>query len=107
MHTRQEITQFIVQYCDAKDLFMNGMCYWFAVILERRFRNASIFYDPIINHFVAKIGNTYYDASGIAKDANYIEWSEYALGDSIHAERIVRDCILKTGGTFDAGNNKN
>lgn len=102
MYTRQETMQFIEQFCEAKELFLNGMCYWFAVILNRRFRNSLICYDPIINHFVCKVGSAYYDASGVARDANYIEWSEYVWSDSIHAERIIRDCMIKTGGTFNA-----
>ena len=107
MYTKQEITRFIGLFCESKDMFMNGLCYWFAVILERRFTNSSIWYEPIMNHFVTKIGNSYYDASGVAKDANYTKWSEYVWDDPIHAERIIRDCVIQTGGEFNARDYEN
>ena len=90
------IQNFINLFDSSRDLFLNGMCYYFAVILKERF-GGKIYYSLSDNHFVTKIGDGLYDASG---DVTYyypktVAWDEYIEIDPIHADRIIRDCIMK------------
>lgn len=74
-------------------LFMNGNCYYFAVILKDKF-NGEIYYLPIANHFVCKIDNDFYDITGFCSinEKPYL-WDTFEKIESTHKERIVRDCI--------------
>lgn len=94
---RDEVLQFIEQFQEAREVFLRGMCYWFAVILESRFFG-TIYYLPVMNHFVTRIIDRYYDASGDVTDTldeTPYEWDVYRDGDPRHVQRIVKDCILK------------
>lgn len=84
---------FIKNFCDAQETFLNGCCYWFAVIMQTRF-DAEIYYDIVNNHFVSKIRNKFYDVSGEVC-GNYVPWASYQETDPIHFARIERDCIYK------------
>ena len=80
---------------DATEVFTNGCCYWFALILFRRFirDGAEIVYDIIDNHFATKINGRVYDITGDITDKTHlwISWNEYK--DTAHKDRISRDCI--------------
>lgn len=83
---------------EIEDVFSNGYCYWFAMILSSRFGviDSSIYYLPIRNHFITKIGNKFYDITGeIIPDEETYEWTTYKIFDSLDYGRIKRDCILK------------
>lgn len=74
-------------------VFMNGNCYYFAVILRERF-NGDIYYLPILNHFVCKIGDLYYDVTGITTiDELPYKWDSFAEYDDIQHKRIIEDCV--------------
>ena len=83
------------------DLFSNGYCYYFCIILIERFKlnKEAIYYIPIYNHFITKIGKFYYDINGIVLNKNYMKvatkWNKYKREDPLEAERIIRDCIKK------------
>ena len=50
-------------------------------------------YDLAANHFVAEIGGKLYDITGEVTDQyNVVEWDKY--DDSLHKERIIRDCVI-------------
>ena len=52
------INDFKKQYPkELEDVFSNGYCYWFAMILNSRFGviDTEIYYLPIQNHFITKI----------------------------------------------------
>ncbi|MDD3021786.1 MAG: hypothetical protein PHX61_12535 [Alphaproteobacteria bacterium] len=89
------ILDFISKFKSAEDLFMRGMCYWFAIILHNRFSDSEIWYEPVANHFVCKIDGVFYDASGVAKSGKYQLWDEYKQIDELEVGRIIRDCIEK------------
>lgn len=90
-----EVAKFILGFKSAEDLFMNGYCYWFAVILHERF-GGEIYYLPIQNHFVTRIADRYWDASGLARiDENPISWGIYQSADPLNTAHIIRDCIEK------------
>lgn len=78
-----------------EELFSNGYCYWFANILANRF-DGEIYYLPIMNHFITKIANDFYDIKGIA---NYNElkypWVFYQKFEPLESQRIIKNCIEK------------
>lgn len=60
-----EIEQFIeIRFSDTDAHWFDGNCYYFAVILNHRFPELQIYYEPITGHFVAGDGNNFYDAHG-------------------------------------------
>ena len=92
------------RHSGAVEMFTHGMCYWFAHILIERFDNDAdyrykleLFYNPLENHFRAKINDMYYDIEGChGPDANgYIWWMDYRDTDCVHAQRIMHDCMRK------------
>lgn len=98
-----EITDNVAKYNkrlndEVKTYFLNGSCYWYAKMLQERFRpwfNTEIMYNPIQNHFSCKIKDNYYDANGIiAPDLDeWLPWSRYIALEPKGAARIYRDCI--------------
>lgn len=95
LETEEQILRFINGFESVKDFFLNGYCYWFAVILAKRF-NGEIWYYPIENHFITVINNKGYDASGEYEihQPTY-PWGTYYKVDSLDCMRVVRDCINK------------
>lgn len=98
------IINFINQFTDngkrkeVIECFTQGCCYWFAEILSVRFSGSPIMYAPIDCHFGCKIGYKVYDITGdVTTSYKWIDWYEYKYNDPNHADRIVRDCILKEG----------
>ena len=89
----QTVIDFIEGFSEARNLFLNGYCYWFAAILANRFRG-EVWYLPIENHFVCRIDGFYYDITGkVQPDGVIYRWSEYP--DEIEKKRIIRDCVNK------------
>ena len=88
-----EVVEFIQGFSDAKELFLCGYCYWFAVILANRF-HGEIWYMPIENHFICRIDGFYYDVTGRMRPENIVyRWSDYP--DELEKKRIIRDCVNK------------
>lgn len=95
-----EVLDFISRFNEptgaAREMFLNGKCYWFAVILSERFKemHPDIAYNPIDGHFTTRIHGRYYDASGDVtaanKDKSFL-WDK--LNDQDWKSRITRDCI--------------
>lgn len=89
----QKILEFIhrrfPQDCD----WINGNCYFFAIILQSSF-GGKIYYDVINGHFLAKIDEFYYDWTGKSKEFGVlVEWSKFDEYDQLQKERIIKDCI--------------
>lgn len=101
--TKQElILDFIRQFRDlgAENTFSNGMCYYFTIILRRRFgsSNCPIMYDQVANHFATEIEGRIYDITGDITDNpeyHWERWSDVKKQDPALAKIIRRDCILK------------
>ena len=103
--TKQELVlDFIHQYQQfgsaVVDCFSNGMCYYFAEILQSRFGpfKTKIMYDPIQNHFAAQIDGRIYDITGDLTDNDeygWYSWAKYQRLDILERNRIDRYCILK------------
>ena len=81
------------------DTFTKGYCYYFAIILKDRFPQGEIWYLPVVNHFVYKIEDRFYDATGDCTETYALDlvysWSEYQMMDAQHSYRIIMDCIKK------------
>ena len=81
------------------NLFSNGMCWQFSIILRDRFGYYNpIAYDPVANHFALWIDDRIYDITGdITDDPQYkfVFWDTYKFQDTKEMQRIYRDCILK------------
>ena len=74
--------------------WLNGNCYYFAAILQKRFPDSTICYLPIEGHFVTKIDKNYYDWSGKVE----LKEEPQTLGqifqeDELLFSRLIRDCI--------------
>lgn len=90
---------FISKFNKAEPLgeaFVNGKCYWFAKILEERFKyeRPSIMYNPISGHFTTRIKGRFYDINGdvtAENERNSFMWDK--LDDPEWKSRIERDCI--------------
>lgn len=85
--------------------FSKGCCFWFAFILETRFKNfdqenkfsCRIMYNQVIGHFACEIGGDLYDITGKIEYTNdWIPWVDWFLTEPSYREIVVRDCILKT-----------
>ena len=96
MRKEKTIVSFIKKFSDGQEMFLYGMCYWFAHILATRF-DGVIYYEPVDNHFTTKIENELWDASGkvTLEYPDSVPWDEYKLEDALHTARIIRDCINK------------
>ena len=78
-----------------KNVFYNGYCYWFALILAERFKG-EIWFNPTIVHFATKINNTLYDINGIVETNNdWISWEEFQWTRQEAVKSIVDSCIKK------------
>lgn len=76
--------------------WINGNCYYFALILKDRFPGGDIYYDTIYGHFVYKYGTKYYDWSGVyhpRKEDDLIPWKSFKEYDSTRYNRIVENCL--------------
>jgi len=95
---KETVLGFIKHFKGSWDVFLYGMCYWFAFILQERF-GGTMMYEPIENHFVQEIGGRLYDASGDVTEKYTSEylmpWSDVEQYDHLLYKRIVRDCIRK------------
>lgn len=94
--TREEIESFIYQFRYAKETFLNGCCFWFAYILNARFPNSRIMYDPVYNHFVTEINGYFWDVTGDTNQtyACYV-WDDYMEFEPYDAQRVIDQCIMK------------
>ena len=85
------IEKFISRFSDCN--WLNGNCYYFAVILKDRF-NGEIIYDPIQGHFLMKLIDKCYDFSGCHElPKTFYYWDELEEKDEMHYLRIKRDCV--------------
>ena len=98
--------------------WLNGNCYYFALILKDRFstKDPIIYYDVIHGHFLTQINNKLYDARGIAYklsnkeldnishtklwapieldfDIVLVNWLYFDKYDSKQYSRICEDCL--------------
>lgn len=99
MTDREEILYFIGHFQKAAEIFTGGCCYWFAYILKGRFPDAEFVYLPVTGHFVSRIDNRLYDATGDVTEAfadePRIPWDEMDQFDSNVRKSVERDVVFK------------
>ena len=88
----QNVINFIDKFRSSRDLFMHGMCYWFAHILSTRF-NGEICIHEVDCHFCARIKGVCYDATGCIDGNGFINWGCYQILEPYRSERLIRDCV--------------
>lgn len=88
----QEVLAFIDEFKSATKLFMEGKCYWFAVILKERF-SGQLYYDPIWNHWACLINDKLYDVTGIIQEGMFSPWPGVFIDDTTYYNRLVNQCI--------------
>lgn len=90
-----EVCDFIKRRFSENSNWLNGNCYYFAIILKDRFPQGRLWYDFIDGHFIIKIDGNYYDWTGqIFPDESHLYyWTDMPLIDTLLYQRIIRDCI--------------
>lgn len=92
-----EVLEFIKRRFKENSHWLDGNCYYFAMILKARFPIGIIYYDVIKGHFVFRYDKHYYDWNGIVDDSescSYIRWDDFDKYDSLLKARIIRDCVM-------------
>lgn len=92
---KNEVLDFIQRRFKEDCHWLDGNCYYFAIILKNRFPKGKIFYDVINGHFVFWYQTQYYDWTGIVNPDGYlVEWNKFDEYDSLQKKRIIEGCIL-------------
>lgn len=94
---KEEVIKFIEFFkrkypLEITDTFLNGFCYYFAIMLKERF-GGCIFYNPDIVHFSVLIDGYLYDITGIinAENATWYEWEGYKQSEDTS---VIQDCCI-------------
>ena len=91
----QEILEFIKRRFDCDCHWMDGNCYYFALILKDRFPGGKVVYDVIYGHFMYFYDGKYYDWNGETNVKGIgIDWDSFDEYDSIQKQNIIRDCLM-------------
>ena len=91
---KNKVLSFIKRRWSKDSDWINGNCYWFALILKERFPLAEIYYLPVEGHFITQIDRNFYDWTGIVQPNEMpIKFSDIKKNDSLWYERIIRDCF--------------
>ena len=94
---QDEVLEFINRRFQKDCNWLNGNCYYFALILKDRFPNGRIVYDAIYGHFFFEYKGKCYDHSGelvLPGGAHAVYWDEMDKYDSLVKERVIRDCLM-------------
>ena len=90
----EEILDFINRRFKENCHWLDGNCYYFALILKDRFPNGFIYYDVTYGHFMYEVNGRFYDWSGeIAPKGKIAPWKIFHLYDKVQYEVIMRDCV--------------
>ena len=90
-----DVLEFIQRRFKVDCNWLDGNCYYFAIILKDRFPEGKIFYDVIHGHFIFKYQDELYDWSGIHRpEGLLVDWDNFDEYDSLLKKRIIRDCVL-------------
>lgn len=104
MYTQDDILNFIYNFKhrvnkekELEDVFLNGNCYYFAIILKHRFPNMHIVYSQIDNHFMCLYDNRIYDIRGDITNnvmvCDLFSWEDYMYYDKLDYGRVVKYCV--------------
>ena len=96
---KNKVLEFIRRRFPIDCHWLDGNCYYFALILLDRFPMGRILYDVISGHFVCEICGVKYDWNGVVVDDGkamhkYIDWDSFSKYDEFQYSRIMRDCLM-------------
>lgn len=109
MKTETKVLNFINTFKEMypkqiEDMFLHGLCYWFATILEEQFNGRKV-YDCIDGHFITEIDNELYDIRGkitdkydkpvsnpYKEDGDLIYWDIYQEWEPLDSARVIKYC---------------
>ena len=95
---KEEIKDFINRRFSEDCHWLDGNCYYFAMILKTRFPHLEIVYLPVRGHFMASDGEYCYDYLGAwhEDDLNevIIPLTTIFNQDPLVYNRLVRDCMM-------------
>lgn len=89
-----EVVEFIRRRFKPDSNWLDGNCYYFAVILCERFPIFNIYYAPVAGHFVAGYNGEFYDWRGKYDDEIPVLLSDIEKEDPAWYRIIVRDCVM-------------
>ena len=90
-----EVLEFIRRRFKSDCNWLNGNCYYFALILDDRFPGGTIYYDVIYGHFIYQYKGKYYDWSGETNPNGYlVDWSKFDEYDSLQKKHIIEGCLM-------------
>lgn len=79
-----------------ENVFLNGNCFHFALILEGMFENAEIIYDLDLNHFLTDINGKIYDITGrTERPLNWESWETISENEDGEWSELIKDCVYK------------
>lgn len=91
---QDEVLEFIKRRWSSNSNWLDGNCYWFALILKKRFPRSRLYYLPKKGHFITKINGTFYDWTGIVEPSEKpMSITSIKKLDSSWHDRIIRDCF--------------
>lgn len=91
---KEQILDFISRRFSQNCHWLDGNCYYFAVILKNRFPSGTIYYDVVYGHFVFDINGRFYDWSGeIKPQGKLVEWDKLGEYDELVKQRVIKECI--------------
>lgn len=94
---QDEVLEFINRRFQKDCNWLDGNCYYFALILKDRFPEGRIWYNLVYGHFLFELGDKYYDFSGLLNPSmvySAVPWDNMEVYDKLWKERIIRDCIM-------------
>lgn len=89
-----EVVEFIRRRFKSDSNWLDGNCYYFAVILCERFPIFNIYYAPVAGHFVAGYNGEFYDWRGKYGEEMPVLLSDIEKEDPAWYRIIVRDCVM-------------
>ena len=89
------VKEFLTKRFQSDCSWLNGNCYYMALILADRFR-LDIYYDPIAGHFIAGNGKVYFDWNGLyEQNREHInKFDNIAVEDPVWYSRLIKDCTM-------------
>lgn len=97
MKSDDKVLDFIHKRFDKDCHWLDGNCYYFAVILKERFNDGEIYYNAVDGHFLFRHGGYLYDFKGrheFDKNSTELIVLKQLKEDASWYGRIRRDCIL-------------
>lgn len=97
LNDMNEVLEFINRRFKKDCNWVDGNCYYFAIILKDRFPEGKIFYDVVLGHFVFLYKDEFYDWEGVFNPMSHkylVEWDKFDEYDSSQKKVIVKYCVM-------------